>query len=207
MSKKKTKAGIRKCSAVLLQCSRAISETRTRLAAFGARHQLAQIVGAVGDVGIGEPEKFRLQGCGMIAALAHRPELAGPARRPRAAGQHRQPVAAQPARQIGGAVVAEVIHQHDMEVAGIILRQQAADALLDHIGFVARRHHRHHGRPCRRLRRPAAVSRSRSSQKPRRSSSMIKPDRQRHKAEQDARDHCRYPFSRNQASASFRPSL
>ena len=35
---------------------------------------------------------------------------------------------------------------------------------------------------------------------------QIEPDRQRQEAEQDARDHFRYPLSPNQASASLRPS-
>ena len=60
----------------------------------------------------------------------------------------------QRARQIAGAVIALVVHQHDVEIARIILGQQAGDAVLDHIGFVARRHHRHHRRPAR----PAAAT-------------------------------------------------
>ena len=150
MSKKNTKAGIRKCSAAVRQDSRAISETSTWLPVFGARHQCREIVGRMGDVGVGEPEKFRRE---LGRAVAR------PAASPRACRS--SPAAAAPpvstvsrsivqrARQIAGAVVGLVVHQDDAEVARIILRQQTADAVLNHIGFVAGRHHRDDRRPAR----------------------------------------------------------
>ena len=206
MSKKKTKAGIRKCSAALRQCSRAISETRT-----GRRFRRAPPAGADCRVLWAISASVNQRNSGAKVAAWSLPWLIAQSL-PVQPGGRGPPVSTvrrslpRPARQIGGAVVAEIVHQHDMERTGIILRQQAADAVLDHIGLVAGRHHRHHGRPCGRLgdRRGVALAQQPEAAMQKQ---QIKPDRQRHKAEQDARDHCRYPFSRNQASASFRPSL
>ena len=72
------------------------------------------------------------------------------------AGDHAQPFGRSGSRgmagNVRGRVAAIVINQDDAPGAAIILRQQRADALPDHLGFVARGHHRGDARPVRRLR-------------------------------------------------------
>ena len=173
----------------------------------GARHQLAQIVGGVGDVGVCEPEEFRAHAFfgSLLAALMHGPQLAGPARWPRRAGQHRQARTVQRACKVPRAVVRLVIHQEDAKVAGIILGNQAADAALDDIGLVAGGDHGNHTGPDVGFGDRQSVALAQAPEAAMQQQ-QIQPDRQRHKAEHDARDHFRYPLSRNQVSASFRPS-
>jgi len=55
MSKKKTKAGIRKCSGRRL--ARQTHHQRHQHFVLGPRHQGPQIVGAMGDIGVGEPQE------------------------------------------------------------------------------------------------------------------------------------------------------
>ena len=118
MSKKNTKAGIRKCSAAVWQDSRAISETRTRLPVFAPAPPAGERLS--GAWAISASVNQRNSGARASAhdrTLVHRPEFAGPARRARRAGQHRQPFDVQRARQIGSAVIGLVVHQHDVKFA------------------------------------------------------------------------------------------
>ena len=106
--KKNTKAGIRKCSAGAAAMKPRHQRDQDQLARFGPRHQPAQIVGRVGDVGVGEPEIFRRK--------TRRPGRS-PAASPRACRS--SPAAAalpsarsggrlqRPRRQLGGAVIAD----------------------------------------------------------------------------------------------------
>ena len=93
MSKKKTKAGIRKCSAAAAAGQPRHQRHQHLVAVLGARHQLAQIVGRMGDIGIGEPEKFRRRTRRRDRApwfIAHSLPVQPGGRG--AAGQHRQTV-------------------------------------------------------------------------------------------------------------------
>ena len=111
----------------------------------------------------------------------------------------------QAARQIGSGVVAGR-RPARWKGAGIILGDQAADAVLDHVGFIAGRHNRHNGRPCCRLGHRRAVA---LAQQPE-AAMETAADRARSPAAK-SRTGCprsfEIPVLAEPGSASFRPSL
>ena len=116
---------------------------------FRPRHQLAQIIRCVRDIGIGEPEiGWRMiVGC-VRDTLVHRPQFSRPAGRPGGTAEHDQAIRmTQRARDCARPIIALVVHQHDMKGAGIILCQQAGQRGRNHIGFVAGRNDGRDGRP------------------------------------------------------------
>ena len=119
------KAGMSTRSAKLSQRSFAISEVSTRLLRLGVRDQPAQRVRRVDDVGIGQQQVFRRERrlappsmpCFTAHSLPVQPAGSGAAAHDgeaiRLAERGRRA-----ARDIGGAVVAVVVDQHDREAPG-----------------------------------------------------------------------------------------
>ena len=118
----------------------------------------------------------------------------------RRAGQHGQPgrcAAPAPDPPVPSLLV---VHQHDAEIARIILRDQAADRARDHLGLVARGHHGDDRGPGRGLgQRHAVVALAQQPEAARRAA--VQPDRQR-RATGCPPSSLDIPASRNQPIAS-----
>ncbi len=111
-------------------------------------------VGRMADIGVGKQQVIRrkTQPVDSRNALRLRPHLARPAGRQGCGRQHGQAVfetavARSGLSGVGGAVCAVVVDDDQMKRTRVILREQRRDRAADHIGFIARRHDRDHGRP------------------------------------------------------------
>ena len=146
------------------------------------------------DVGVGQQEIVDriARGRGMADALLQRPQLARPPRRQCGSGKHieaslRLSMALATA---GGAVAAAVVDQHDAERPGIVLAQQAADGLRDHVGLVAGGNDRHDGGPARRDGKHAVIALARQPEAAAREQ-QVEPHRERKQPDAGPQGHVR----------------
>ena len=154
-------------------------------AGLGAGDQAAQLVGRMGDVGVGQQQVVgrRSAALGAGDALALRPRACRSSRR---RGARRRSPRSSPARRsrprAASAVPSLLLSSTRItpKRARIVLGQQAADRAGDHIGLVAGRHDRHDARPGVRA-RPASSRSSRSARPPEAATAeqQVDPDRQR----------------------------
>ena len=119
------------------------------------RHESAQVVLRMADVGIGKRQIVGLF-AGRLAATpgCMRPELAGPARGARRSAQNSNFACLLPrccgsrGARVPVPSVLLIIDQDDAKGARIVLPQKASDRLRDDICFIARGHDGHDARPC-----------------------------------------------------------
>src|SRR5215472_12679587 len=100
-------------------------------------------------------------------------------------------------------VAAVVIDDDHFKRAAIVLLQERQDCFADACGLVARRHNHYDARPgavprCKGRRRAPKVLRAPETAT---QSKEIKPERAR-KRGREQRGHCKYPFAKNQSTAS-----
>ena len=99
-------------------------------------HHRGERVGRVDGVGVGKKEVLAPGGGGELVTG---PRFAGPALRERGAGEDLEGLrAGKRAGQAGGVIFRMIVEQDELE-AGIILREQGAQAIDDATAFVARR--------------------------------------------------------------------
>jgi hypothetical protein len=169
------------------------------LLAFCDGDKLAQGVGGVFDISVGEPEVARAPG--MEHALGDGPELAGPTLGERFAAQNLKPGCVQALRNLPGPIITVIIDQHNPELARIVLCDHTPQRAGNDIRLVTRRNHRDDIRPSLRLGQADTVIPL--TAEPEARGEERQPDRQRQAAQHN---HRIIPCLADQSSASFNAS-